>query len=358
MNVINDLRLYVFIIAGTIVALAIAGIALWFYFLRVKKVSADEESVDYENFRRKDSRDYCKFEDIVKGTGNMGMIHLGNNTFISGIEVQGYNFNAASADEKERTMFNAIAFFNVLESPIQMCQTVQAIDITKNIKRTHDDAERIEIELLSSQQEISGAIENLKQFVADDELFQAEKKRVDKLKHKIDSLEWQLSEAKELIHYMTRVSDASFNTKRSNQIIFSYTYSADDDLETLSDEEIFLRAEQELSNQAGIYGAALQNTGCTWKQLTVDDIVNLLRRHLHPVTCDSVRLDELLNSSYNSLYVTCESLEELERERRGDIEYENAMREYAEKLRAKEEKAQEVFNKTVEQLELEAEKVV
>lgn len=358
MSVINDLQLYAIIIVVTVIAIGIAGGALAFYFLKVKKVSAEEEPVNYDNFVRTDAREYCKFDDIMKGHGGLGMIHVGNNTFIAGIEVQGYNFQAASADEKQRTMMNAIAFFNVLESPIQMCQTVKAIDISRNIKKVREDAENIEIKLLSTQEELSVALENLKAFIADDDYYIAEEKRVQKLLRTINSLEWQLRESKQLIGYMEHISDTEFNTMRSNQIIFSYTYSADDDIERLSDEAVVIKAENELRNQANIYGSALESCGCTWKILTPDDLVNLVRRHLHPVTCDEISLDKLLNSTYNSLCVTTESFEELEKERRSDIEYEETMREYAEELARREKYAQAAFDNTVTELEEAREKVV
>ena len=136
MSVINDLQLYAIIILCTVIAIGIAGGALVFYFLKVRKVSAEEEIINYDNFVRTDSREYCKFDDIFSGRTGMGIIHLGNNTYVAGIEVQGYNFAAASADEKQRTMINSIAFFNVLEQPIQMCQTVKAIDISKTLRKS------------------------------------------------------------------------------------------------------------------------------------------------------------------------------------------------------------------------------
>ena len=358
MSVINDLQLYAIIILCTVIAIGIAGGALVFYFLKVKKVSAEEEIINYENFIRTDAREYCKFDDIFSGKSGMGMIHLGNNTYVSGIEVQGYNFAAASADEKQRTMMNAIAFFNVLEQPIQMCQTVKAIDISKNIEEVREDAEQIEIRLLTVQEELNVALENLKMFLDDDDYYTAEEKRVKKLCSTISSLKWQLEESKELMTFMERVSNTNFNTMRSNQIIFSYTYSPDDDIEVLSDDEVVIKAENELRNQAGIYGSALETCGCTWKILKADDLVNLIRRHLHPVTCDEVPLDKLLNSTYNSLYVTTDSFEELERERRGDLEYEETMREYAEQLAEKEKLAKQKFEQTVEEMEEEREKVV
>ena len=358
MGVINDLQLYAIIILCTVIAIGIAGGALVFYFLKVRKVSAEEEIINYDNFVRTDAKEYCKFDDIIVGKSGMGMIHLGNDCYVSGIEVQGYNFQGASADEKQRTMINAIGFFNILEAPIQMCQTVKAIDIANNIEEVREDAEEIEKKLLATQEELSVAIENLKAFMGNDDYYLAEEKRVKKLINTIQSLKWQIDESKELMNIMSAVSDTNFNTMRSNQIIFSYQYSPDDDIERLSDEEIVIKAEQELRNQAGIYGGALESCGCTWKILKPDELVNLIRRHLHPVTCDEIPLDKLLNSTYNSLYVTTESFEELERERRGDLEYEETMREYAQQLAEKEKEAQKTFEETVASLEEDREKVV
>lgn len=360
MNIISQIQMYMYIIIGTMIAMAVAGALIAYYFLKIKKVSAEEEEINYDNFVRKDSLEYCKFDDIIAcgSDGKMGMIHMGNNVFVAGIEIQGYNYEAASAAEQHRTMMNAIAFFNGLENPIQMCQTVQAIDITRNIDRAKSDAERIEIELLTTQQEIKMATDNLREFIDNDELYTAEEARVKKLITKFNSLDWQLQECKELIHYMEMVSDTNFNTKRSNQIMFSYEYNPDNDLEELSEEEIVTKAEYELRTMAGIYGSSLENTGCSWKILSPDNLTNLLRRHFHPLTCDAVKLEELFNSSYNSLYIKTDSFEELERERRGDIEYENSIKEYQEMLKEKERLAEEERKKTVERLEEEAEKVV
>ena len=352
MSVIEELTGYAGLILGTIVAFVMAGIAIVFYFVKVRKVSADEELINYDKFERTDINDFCKFKDIISGAGNMGVIMVNDNTFVAGIEVQGYNFGSASADERQRTMINSIAFFDALEDQIQMCQNVRAIDISRNINEVHAAAERIERSFLEKRQEARSAIENLEAFAEDDELFQAEQERVEKLIHTMSSLEWQLSEAREIEGFMEHVSRPDYNARRTNQILFSYYYSADEDLETLSQEEIIIRAEQALRNRAGIYGSGLENCGCSWKILTADDLTILMRKHFHPLTGDTTRIEELLNSSYNSLYVSTNSLEELERERRSDIEYERLMQDYNERLRVMETAAEKRRERTVAELEM------
>jgi len=358
MNIINEIWFYASIVLVTLVAIGGIGGGLYFYFLKVKKVSAEEENINYEDFVRVDAKEYCKFEDILSGKTGIGMIHLGNHTYVAGIEVQGYNYAAASAEEKQRTMINAIAFFNALEQPIQMSQSVKGIDISKNIEGVRDNAEEIERRLLTKQEELNIALDNAKAFIDNDEYYEAEMKRIDKLVSSISSLKWQIEESKALMAYMNRVSDTSFNTMRANQIMFSYTYSADDDIELLSDEEITIKAEQELRNQADILGGGLEGCGCTWKMLKPDDLVNLMRRYFHPVTCDEISLDKLLNSTYNSLYVTTESFEEFERERRSDLEFEETMKEYARELAKRKQSAKEAFDSTIGEMDQVREKVV
>lgn len=354
MSMLNTINNYGIIIIATFGAMAAVAFALFFYFVKIKKVSADEEQLDYSKFVRTDVSEFCKFDNIIRGYNDMGIISLGNNMFIGGIEVSGYNFGSASAEDRERTMHNAIAFFNTIESPVQMCQNVQNIDISQNIKEFREKAEAIELRLLEVQSELKIGAENMQRFVEDDVLYDLEEKRVKRLQHTMSSLEWQLDEAKEMIFYMEKVSDASVNTKRTNQLIFSYIYNPDNDIEKLTEEEIIVRAEQELRNQAGIYGAGLENTGCTWKILTSDDFVELLRRHFHPITADDTRLEELLNSSYGSLYITTDSLKEMARERKSEMEYEREMREFEELLAQRAREAEVSRDKTVKELEKEA----
>ena len=354
MSMLNTINNYGILIIATVGAMAAVAFALFFYFVKIRKVSADEENVDYSKFVRTDVSEFCKFDNIIRGYNDMGIIALGRNMFIGGIEVSGYNFGSASYEDRERTMHNAIAFFNTIENPVQLCQNVQNIDISQNIREYRERAEEIELRLLEVQSEIRIGAENLQRFVEDDAMYELEEKRVKRLTHTMSSLEWQLEEAKEMIFYMEKVSDASVNTKRTNQLIFSYIYNPDNDIEELSEEEIIVRAEQELRNQAEIYGAGLENTGCSWKVLTADDFVELLRRHFHPITADETRLEDLLNSSYSSLYISTDSLREMAKERKSEIDYEREMQEFEQLLRQKSMEAEAVREATVKELEKKA----
>ena len=346
---------YVIAVIFSILIVVVAFLALAVYFLKIKKVSSEEEHMNYNSFNRLDAIEFGKFKDIVSSgvEGSPGMIALGNNRFVGGISVTGYNYHSASADERKRTMMNMISFFNIVEDRIQMRQTVQAIDIERNIEQTKQDAVRIEKELISLNDEYNSTIAIMQSCLdkGDDDLFSLIEKRAASLKHTIESKKWMLDEAKELIFYMGKVSDVNNNTKRINQVMFSYTYDPSDDIEELTEAEIYFKAQRELVNKADIYGSALENCGCSWRMLTADDLTNLVRRHNKPESVDELRLEELLNGSYSALYVTSDSLEELERERLGEEAYERELQAYENARLQKRAEAEEAFDNEYEALE-------
>lgn len=333
MSLVATLTNYMGVILGTLIGLVVIIVAIVFYLLKIKKIATEEEHVDYSHFERRDATEYSKFDDIVSSGGErdnnaMGMITIGQNTFIGGIEVSGFNYHAASAEERERTMINTISFFNIIDCPIQMHQTSKEINISHNIEAEKECAKRLERELIVLGNEYKITADALEEAAEEPEVFNSIETRLKSMLHTIRSKQWQLREAKEMVHYMETVSDAKVNMKKVNQIMYSYSYNSSEDIEELTEAEIKLKAQKELLAKAQIFGGALENCGCTWKPLSADDLTDLLRRHYHPVTADDQRLDELLNSSYTALYVTSDALEQLERERRGDLEYERKLNQF------------------------------
>ena len=327
MRLVSIVQNYATLILVTLILVFIMVAAVIFYLLKIRKIATEEEHIDYSKFERRDATEYSKFDDIVSSSAGdeknaPGMITIGGNTFIGGIEVTGYNYHAASADERERTIVNMVAFFNIVDDSIQLRQTVKAINIERNIEEEKECARRIEKELIMLGNEYRTAADALGENVENEDVYASIEKRLQKLMRTIRSKQWQLKEAKEMVYYMEQVSNAKVNMQKINQIMFTYTYNPDEDIERLSEEEVYLKAEKELIAKGQIYGGALENCGCSWRQLSADDLTELMRRHYHPDTADDLRLEEIMNSSYTALYVSSDSLAEVERERLGDLEYE------------------------------------
>ncbi len=338
------------LIMASVIVIAIAGF-LAYYFVKVKKIASKEEHINYETFRRKDAIEYIKFDDIVSigapdDKSSMGVMALGENIFIGGIDVVGYNYRSASADERKSTMANSIAFMNIIEDQIQMRQTCKAIDIEHNINIQDEKVKDINRELLELSSDYQATVELAENYMDDPDAYEAIAKRLKILQKTITSKRWQYEEAQEVLIYMRQVSSASNNTKRINQIMFSYEYNPNDYMEELSDAEIRIKAIQELSIRAEAYSAALENCGCSCRPLTVYELTELNRRHYHPRTADKVRISDLLNSSYSALYITSDSLYELEKERIGD-------EAFAREMAAFEEKEKKILKETEEKRKME-----
>lgn len=328
-EVINFLTLV--LVSFVLVILGIGAVII--YFIKIKKTAAAEERVDDKNFRRADSTDYAKFKDIVSfaeddSKSAMGMIAVDDKTFVGGIDIFGYNFYQASAEEQQNTMLNTIAFFNTIEEPVQMRQAVQPVDIEQNIEAERECARQTEQKIYALKEEYDHIVDLMENNTEDSEIYLALEKRLLRLMRSIKSLQWILKESNEMIYYMDYISNVASHPKKTHQLIFSYVHNPDEYESELTKEEIYLLAQRELEAKAKIYGTTISNCGCTWKPLSADDLTSLIRRHYHPITADDLRLDELMNSSYTSLYISSESLKELEIERRGEILMQQEMMEY------------------------------
>ena len=312
------------VIFATVLIVCILG-ALLYYFVKVRKVAASEERIDYGRFNRISSLEYCKFDDIIsdggKGLGGAGMIVMDSDTFITGIEVVGYNYDHASASERQRTMMNAIAFANIIEQPIQMRQTVEAIDISFNIDqftKARNSLSRQLVELKSKYAELAMQIEGHRE---DEKVLSVILNNIESLDKQIVSTTWKIKEADEVIRYEKYLQEASYSTDRINQIMFSYHYNPDEFVEELTKEEIYIKAMTALSSKINIFSQALSGCGCSCRPLSADSLTGLIYRHMHPLSADRVKIGEIIDGNMEDLFITSDSLFDLEKERLGETGY-------------------------------------
>ena len=342
--------------AFMLAVLVIAGVL--FYFLKIKKMGTKEEHVNYDTFARKNSTEYVKFENIisvkkgVNGSETFGIVIMpGSRTFVAALDIKGYNFQSASADERKRTMINTVAFFNAVENPLQFRQTVKAIDLSYNVKIQWDACKALEMKILDLGEEHADTLKLLDEYIDIPQLYDTAEKRIVELEKTINSLKYQLREANAVYSYMKNVEGSTGKSRRINQLLFSYTFDPNDYAQELSEEEIYEKAAQELSTKASIYSAALENCGCRVKLLTGNEILDLFRRHCHPGTAEDVKVEELFNSSMNALFIQSDSIIALERQKRGEELFKKQMEAYAEEKRRAEEFARQRRDQFVKDME-------
>ena len=320
------------LIAAMVVAILIVG-GTAVYFIKIKKVMAKEEKIDHSRFERRNAKDYVNFDNIIScRTGvsgdEFGVVVMPGYVFIAGLDIRGYNFSSASADERHRTMVNSVALFNTIEKPVQFRQTVKAIDISYNVNRQKEVCKKMELRILDIREEYKETCQLADQYVDNPVLYASVEQKLRALQREMKSLEWQQRECYAVLDYLESLEKSTGKSAKINQMIFGYVYNPSDFTTELTEEEIYLKASAELANMAGIYGSALDNCGCRTRLLTGKEMLDLMRRHCHPATSDDVRIEDMFNSSYMGLFISSDSLISLERERIGESRFKKQMEIY------------------------------
>lgn len=354
MNTIDLVNQYVdMIMLATFIAVCIVG-GLAFYLLRIKKVAAKEEKINYTSFRREDVREFNKFDNVIQcSTGNgdskFGICVINDNTFLSSLDIKGYNFASASEEDRLRTIINSVSFYNTVERPIQLRQSSKAIDISYNVGKQENVCKNLDYKQLELEAEYADVLRVLEENEDNPEFYEEIERQLLQLQKTIVSIRWQAKEAAAVLKYLNSFSAMGAAVKE-NQLLFSYTYNPNDDLEELSEAEIYMKASNELANMANNFSASLGNCGCSCRLLTGMEYLDLVRRHNHPKTADEVTVRDLCNSSYQALFVASDSLIRSARRILGEKRFKEQMLEYA-------ENAANNFETTMEETAVYAEKL-
>ena len=334
MNIIEQLNSYMdtIIILSAILLIVIA--AVYVYLFRIRKVTAKEEKVNYSTFKRKDSVDFIKFKNIISESGEkehaMGIVDLGDHTYVGGIDIVGYNYDGASAEEQQHTMINAIALANMIDGPVQFRQSVRAVDLGKNIELFKGYKQKLEMELLDIGEEYNDLVRQIEDLEGSEEQIERLKQlmeQADEKKKEIGAKQWLITECVNLLTFMEVRADRDIDAQKVNQLFYSYHFNPSDYTEELTEEEIDQKALEELRTIGISYADAVSACGCRTNLLTADDFVSLLRQHAAPFGADDMSMEDLANSSYRSLYVTSNSLIELELQKRDEEAYRQKMEE-------------------------------
>lgn len=336
MNLINQITYYMnMIFVCVIFALAIGFAFIW-YMLKIKKVASKEENIDTTSFKRKDSISYVPIKDIIYGNNfdSDGMIAVSDTEFVAGVSVRGFDYASASNAERVRAQINAINFFNIVESPVSFRQSVKAVDLSVNISEYEEVRKRIAEELMTLDASYDEAVSMAKLFIDDEDTYAHYSQEIERLQTKITAKNYMLDECDALIRYMNAMGGDISKGKKDNvgqstsQILFSYKFNPDEFSDELSHDEIVEKAKEALDKMARQYIDALAYCQFRAKRLTCREMIGLIRKHNFPLTGEDARLDELLDSSYTSLFVSSDSLADLQRKRVGDEIYEAQLEEY------------------------------
>jgi len=314
------------LIIGTLI---VAGLA--YYFLKVRKVMSKQEVVDYTRFERRNSTEFVKFDNIISGHDfgrgeEEGLIVTDNDTtFTAGVQIQGYSFFNASAEEQRDTMIGMMNLLQALEAPIQLRQSSKAIDISFIMDKytARRDELKEEVTRLGINFEEMSIVAQDFEDVPDKLAYYT--KELAKLRREIETKDRMVEECEVQMEWLNTIADAQFDTQTVSTLYVSWHFNPNDYVQELNKEEVYLKAFSELSTKIDILGAAFARCQCTIERLSARDIVDQIRRHYHPVTSDTVMLEDLVNTSLDSLYISSDSLMQLQKQAMDDEAFRQMM---------------------------------
>lgn len=336
MQFINTFSYYINMIGVITIFTLLLMVGILYYLIKVKKITARQENINTANFKREDAVNYVPLKDIVSRDGKLdsdGMIVISDTVFVGGISVRGFDYPSASTDEQIAAQVNSVSFFNVVEKPTSFRQSIRAVDLTVNEEEYRQTRELLKEELLSLKVEQAETLESSAAYVDTSESYGYYQYRLKELARQIRAKEHMIEECNVLLRYMEALSSDAARVggnnvgQRTNQIMFSYIYHEDEFTQPLSKEEIYVKAMDELGRIAVSYGEALAACHFRSKRLSARELIGFMRKHTSPITGEAINLDELLDSSYTSLFVSSDSLVEKMKERIGESIYELQLKE-------------------------------
>jgi len=322
MQTIDTLVRSVQIIAVIIVVLLAIFGAVGFYFMKIHRSRVQEKHLDYSQFRRLDSLEYVKFDDV----GEYMVVADGKKRFIGAIACSGCEFRDAEDEERLQIIRGYLSFINVLDNQnIQFWQMAMDVNLDKMVtdyKEQLTSLQERQYLMTLDYEEIKKESEQVPE--GEEERYDLYYQKLRQMQREIMSLGYCVAQLKIQVQYLESVSGEKADPHLDQLYIYDWTYNAIDFTQELTEREIYSKAEKQLENRAAAYISSLRNAGVKARMLTGVEILEQMRRYTHPVSAAKYRADEILQSAYDSIAVTSSSLREME-----ETVSQNALREMA-----------------------------
>lgn len=310
MQTIDSLVRSVQIIAAVLVILLLVVAAAGVYFLKFHRGKVTEKTVDYSTFKRLDTTEYVKFDDVAEHM----VITDGKKRFVGGISCTGCEFRDLEDEEQLQVIRGFLSFINVLDTQsIQYWQMARDVDLDKMVgdykKQLVRQQERQYL-LTLDYEEMKKESEKVPDTEAEryEEYYQA----LLRLQREITSIGYQAEQLRAQVQYLESVSGEKADPHLEQVYLFDWTYNELDFTQELSESEIYAKAGRQLQNKASAYISALRNCGVKAKPLSGVEILEQMRRYTHPISAAKYRVEDILQSAYDIIATTSNSLRQAE----------------------------------------------
>ena len=312
MQMITDLVRNVQIIAAAVILILLFFAGLGIYMFKLRKRPAAEKDCDYSSFNRKDVTAYIRIDDVTEDM----LVSDGGKRFIAAIKCQGFSFADAEVEEKLQTIRGYITFFNVLDNdPIQFRQSARDVNLDDLIQDYQEQMAKMEEHRFSlnlDYTDVKAESENPELSAEDYSIYYD---RLKQMQRELVSLGYQMEQLNAQVQYMQAISGENAEAKREEIYIFDWQYNAVDfSSQKLEDQEVYQRADAQLKAKANAYITALRNCGVHAKRMSGVELLEEIRRYTHPVSASKGTVEDIVQTAYDSLCVTSDSLRSLEEE--------------------------------------------
>lgn len=291
------------------IVLALFG-AAGFYFFRVHKSRIKEKMVDYSTFKRLDALEYVKFDDVSE----MMVVADGGKRFIGGILCGGCEFRDAEDEEQLQVIRGYLSFINVLDNQyVQFWQMARDVNLDKMVQDYREQAKKVQEQrylMVLDYEELKRESEQVPE--TEGEKYEQYYQRLWQMQREITSIGYQAQQLQVQVQYLESISGEKADPHLDQMYLFDWTYNSFDFTQELTPSEIYAKAERQLQNKASAYISALRNAGVKARAISGVEILEQMRRYTHPVSAAKYRVEDILQSAYDSIAVTSGSLREME----------------------------------------------
>lgn len=336
-HIFNTIYLFIF---GGFFCLAVIAL-IYFYLIKVRKVTSYEEKIDYNSFKRVDGKDYIKFDAMVSlgevdDAEGLGMVVQNKKEFIGAVRIYGTEFFDQTSAEQDYVIANAVAFMQTLGENVQFRGHVKKIDIKAEYDENMETAKEISKKIERLKLELNDTLEEMEDYISDEyeEEYNARKERCDAINKQLTVLKLDLDEALELAREYEAYNEKTFKPEHVNYIVYTFRFQEEEhSVVPKSKDEMYLLALRTLRERGRLYASALEACGCYVKQCNVKDVLESILYYINPVTAAEKDIEEVLTKDYGNLIVHSDTLEKRIKKRIGEKKWEEELNAYEEKLK-------------------------
>ena len=337
MSLHDIVRVTQFVAIILAVVIVLAGLYAYWYLKIRKKKRVKEEEINYDELVRKDSIDFCKFDDIRDDM----IIADGGTRFIGIIKARGFDYFQSRASEQNMTEGGYGMFINSITQPITFRQYTKAVDldgVRENYKNAYDRTEQMLFNLNEDFNRLTSQYYDLKsEDKLTDEIEWELLSQCENLASKIEVYDYRRLHLADNLNYIDQVSKVT-SPEKVQTYVYDWTYDPLMGVSDLTDAEIHKKAITELKRKGDAYIHALGNAGVRASRVRNDELVQMMRRHFHPLTANVFTAKDFEASNYYEEITSSSGLKE--------SDYELAMQEGV--LEQVQDQQDKVYNEMIE----------